>query len=144
MANYLPKFLKINYLNLTTVRKYLKILKQNYRFLLMSIDGGELFTHLCIKLSSKPFEDWDCDLPFTSFGKHSFRKFWCSTRVAFSQSTNTFSLIFCLSSSNDCSNNLSCLCACSSACLAADFVCSSFLQSSPKDKYHAFEDPVAE
>ena len=51
--------------------------------------GRELFTHSCIKFSSKPFEDWDCalrDLPFTLFGKHSFRRFQCSTRVAFSVS----------------------------------------------------------
>ena len=101
---------------------------------------------LCIKFSSKPFEDWDCDLPFTSFGKHSFRTFWCSTSAVFSRATNTSSLIFCLSNSNDYSNNLSCLCARSSACLAANLrlTCSALLRHSLTYKYDAFEDPVAE
>ena len=106
--------------------------------------GRELFTHLFIKFSSKPFEVWDCDLPFTSFGKHSFRKFWCSTRVAFSRETITSSLILCLSRSNDCSNNLSCLCARSSACLAASFACSGLLRRSLTDTYDVFVDPVVE
>ena len=108
--------------------------------------GRELFTHLCIKFSSKPFEDWDRDLPFTSFGKHSFRKFWCSTSVVFSRATNTSSLIFCISNSNHCSNNLSCLCARSSACLAGNLrlTCSAIVRSSLTDKYDEFEDPVAE
>ena len=53
--------------------------------------GWELFTHFCIKFSSKPFEDYDCDIPFTSFDKHSFRKFLCSARVAFLRATNTSS-----------------------------------------------------
>ena len=37
----------------------------------------ELFTHFCVKFSLKLFEDWDFafrDLPFTSFGKYSFKR----------------------------------------------------------------------